>query len=144
MIKEVEYNGEIYAIIIRAQHKKHGVEFFTPVNFSQQLGYIQHRKGHVISPHIHNHYHRSITLTQEALFIRKGRVRVDFYDQDQNYIESQILQQNDVILLVNGGHGFEVIEDLEMIEIKQGPYLGEEDKVIFTPKPIKDIKINDR
>ena len=57
---------------------------------------------------------------------------MDFYDKECNYIESRILNQDDIIVLVTGGHGFEVLEDLEMIEVKQGPYVGEEDKTRFT------------
>jgi hypothetical protein len=62
---------------------------------------------------------------------RKGRLRVDFYDEDQRYLESRVLGPGDVILLIQGGHGFEVLEEVEMIEVKQGPYVGEQDKTRF-------------
>jgi mannose-6-phosphate isomerase-like protein (cupin superfamily) len=77
---------------------------------------------------------RSVAYTQETLFIKKGKMRVDFYNDDQTYLESRELGPGDVILLIRGGHGFEVLEDLEMIEVKQGPYAGDQDKVRFVGK----------
>ncbi|HSW61451.1 MAG TPA: hypothetical protein VLJ60_11665, partial [bacterium] len=78
-----------------------------------------------------NHNPREVVYTQEVLVMRKGKLRVDFYDNERNYLESRILEAGDVILLASGGHGFEVIEDVEMIEVKQGPYAGENDKTRF-------------
>jgi hypothetical protein len=88
--------------------------------------------GHLITPHMHLHAERKITLTQEVLYIKSGKVRVDFYDGNKTFIESRVLESGDVILLATGGHGFEVLEEAEMIEIKQGPFSGNEDKVTFT------------
>jgi len=90
-------------------------------------------QGYVIPPHVHNPVPREVQFTKEVLFIKSGRVRVDFYDDDQNYLESRILEQGDVILLAFGGHGFEMLEPTEIIEVKQGPYAGEEDKTRFEP-----------
>jgi mannose-6-phosphate isomerase-like protein (cupin superfamily) len=88
-------------------------------------------EGYIIAPHRHNIVPREVHLTQEVLVIKSGKIRVDFYDNDQNYIESSILYQGDVILLADGGHGFKMLEPTEMIEVKQGPYCGERDKVRF-------------
>jgi mannose-6-phosphate isomerase-like protein (cupin superfamily) len=74
---------------------------------------------------------REVHYTQEVLFIRRGVLRVDFYDDRQNYLESRTLHGGDTILLASGGHGFEVLEEVEMIEVKQGPYAGEHDKIRF-------------
>jgi hypothetical protein len=60
-------------------------------------------------------------------------LRVDFYDDQRRYLSSRILGAGDVILLVSGGHGFEVLEEVEMFEVKQGPYLGDQDKTPFVP-----------
>lgn len=128
MSKYITHEGEILGIIISHEYREPGIHFFTPDNLSQQLGFMHHAKGKLIDPHIHNPVKRDVTYTQEALFIRKGKLRVDFYSHDYIYIESHLLQPGDVILLVSGGHGFEVIEDVEMIEVKQGPYLGDKDK----------------
>jgi hypothetical protein len=73
-----------------------------------------------------------VFYTQEALFIRKGKLRVDFYSQEQEYRTSRVLGAGDVVLLIRGGHGFEVLEDLNMVEVKQGPYAGDMDKTRFS------------
>ncbi|MBT2562813.1 hypothetical protein J7E50_24110 [Pedobacter sp. ISL-68] len=135
MIEEVIYQGKQLAIVIKADYKKEGIAFFTPGDFSQQLGYMNRAKGYVIEPHVHNLVERKVTLTQEVLYIKLGKVRVDFYNEEQVYLESRIVETGDVILLAAGGHGFEMLEATEMIEIKQGPYCGDEDKIRFDHKP---------
>ena len=131
MIEEIKLNEKLYAIIIRANYSVDGTTFFTDDDSSQQLGFMKYKSGHKIIPHTHNEVPRNIKSTQEVLFIRKGKLRVDFYDNSQNYIESHMLHSGDVIFLSDGGHGFEVIEEIEMIEVKQGPYVGEKDKTRF-------------
>ncbi len=139
MIEEVKHNSQLLAIIIRSNYHKEGISFFTPNDFSQQLGYMNRPKGYIIEPHVHKLVERKVTLTQEVLYIKSGEVRIDFYNNDQEYLESRFLTKGDVILLAEGGHGFEMIEDCEMIEIKQGPYCGDEDKVRFNYKVDKII-----
>lgn len=129
----------LLAIIIRSGYKKEGIEFFTNDNDSQQLGYMNRPEGYVIAPHRHNLVAREVHLTQEVLFIKSGRVRVDFYDNEQHYIKSAILEKGDVILLSDGGHGFKMLEKSEMIEVKQGPYCGDEDKIRFLPVEEKNL-----
>ncbi len=139
MVERISFGGNELALIVRSDFKKNGIEFFTPGDYSQQLAYMNHKKGHVIVPHVHNHISREVRITQEVLVIKKGKLRVDFFTADRNYIKSSVLNAGDVILLASGGHGFEVLEDLEMLEIKQGPYLGEDDKVRFVAD-INEIK----
>jgi len=141
MVYEIKYNNKTLAIIIKNNYSKDGVEFFTPNDYSQQLAYMSHKKGKKIDAHIHNKVTRDVQLTQEVLVIRKGKLRIDFYTQKQEYVESRIVEGGDVILLASGGHGFEVLEDLEMIEIKQGPYSGDEDKTRFEHVEEKKLKI---
>ncbi|MFD2998838.1 cupin domain-containing protein [Pontibacter toksunensis] len=131
MISKIEYNDQLLAIIIPSNFNEPGIHFFTPGELSQQLAYMHHPKGKLIEPHVHNPVPREVHYTQEVLFIKKGKLRVDFFDNDQNYLESRILETGDVILLATGGHGFEVLEELEMIEVKQGPYAGDHDKTRF-------------
>lgn len=131
MIKQITHNNKILAIIIKNSYSKDGVSFFTPNDFSQQLAYMKHSKGKIIDPHVHNAVKREVHFTKEVLIIKKGKLRVDFYNDNKDYLESYILESGDVILLATGGHGFEVIEEIEMIEVKQGPYAGELDKVRF-------------
>lgn len=133
MLYQIKQESNILAIIIKANYQKDGIEFFTDDNSSQQLGYMQRDKDYVIAPHRHNLVPREVHLTQEVLFIKSGKVRVDFYDNNQVYIKSHILEKGDVILLADGGHGFKMLEQSEIIEVKQGPYCGETDKVRFEP-----------
>ncbi|MDB5205622.1 MAG: hypothetical protein JWR72_697 [Flavisolibacter sp.] len=131
MVEHYVHNDQLLAIIIRASFSKSGIEFFTPNDFSQQLGYMNRPQGYIIEPHMHSHIERRVVLTQEVLFIKSGTVRIDFYDSDQAYLESRVLAKGDVILLAAGGHGFQMLEDAEIIEVKQGPYSGTDDKIRF-------------
>ena len=142
MIQQITHYGKLLSIIIRRNFEKNGIEFFTPDDFSQQLAYMKRPKDYVIPPHVHNAVVREVHFTKEVLFIKSGSVRVDFYDDYKNYLESTILETGDVILLAYGGHGFEMIEESEIIEVKQGPYAGEMDKVRFEPVDKENIKIN--
>jgi len=128
MIEKIKANDKIIALIIRAGYHKEGIEFFTPNDFSQQLAYMNRPAGYKIAPHVHNKVQREVFYTQEVLFIKKGKVKIDFYDNDKNHIDTRILETGDVIMLASGGHGFEMLEPTEMIEVKQGPYAGENDK----------------
>lgn len=132
MVENIVYKNVLLAIIIRSNYQHDGITFFTPNEFSQQLGYMCRPKGYTIEPHIHKHLERKVFFTQEVLVIKRGTVRVDFYNARQFYIESRTISTGDVILLASGGHGFEILEDAEIIEIKQGPYNNEKDKVRFT------------
>jgi hypothetical protein len=133
MVKEIKFNGLTFAIIIPREYKKDGIEFFTPAEFSQQLAYMKRPKDYVIAPHVHIPVKREVLFTKEVLIIKSGKVRVDFYDDHKNYLESTILEAGDVILLAFGGHGFEMLEESEIMEVKQGPYAGELDKDRFEP-----------
>jgi len=141
MIEKI-YSGKVMlAMILRADYHAEGIEFFTPNEFSQQLGYMNRPRGYVIEPHVHNPVAREVQYTKEVLIIRTGKVRVDFYGDDQNYLESRILNEGDIILLAFGGHGFEMLEPSEIVEVKQGPYAGEEDKTRFSPISPRHIRL---
>lgn len=139
----ITHDGELLAIIVPAGYAAPGVNFATEGSLSQQLAVMSHPKGKVIEPHTHNAVQREVHFTQEALFLRKGALRVDLYDGRRNYLESRVLRAGDVILLVGGGHGFEVLEDIEMVEIKQGPYTGERDKTRFEPVSAARVRVRD-
>jgi hypothetical protein len=131
MINRIIHENIELALIIRRSYCKEGIQFLTPNDYSQQIGYMNRPKGYAIEPHIHNPVLREVQYTNEVLFIKSGKVRVDFYSDDQKYIESTILEAGDVILLTRGGHGFEMLEPTEIIEVKQGPYAGDSDKTRF-------------
>ena len=141
MIEYIKHNEKVHAIILRHNFDKNGVSFLTPENFSQQLAYMKHPTGKTIQPHFHRPVLREIFFTQEVLLIRRGKLRVDFYDDDQEYLESRILEAGDVILLATGGHGFEVLDEIEMIEVKQGPYAQDKDKIRFEGISSTEMKI---
>jgi mannose-6-phosphate isomerase-like protein (cupin superfamily) len=132
MIETLKSGDQLLAVIISSRFREPGIHFFTPNDLSQQLAFMRHPAGKVIDPHVHNPVSRNVHYTQEVLFIKKGKLRVDFYDNSQAYLESRILEEGDVILLATGGHGFEVLEEVEMVEVKQGPYAGDQDKTRFT------------
>jgi len=143
MISIVKDGDTALAFILRHSHRGDGIEFFTPNEFSQQLAYMNRPRGYVIPPHVHNPVLRQVQFTKEVLLIKSGRVRVDFYSDSQVYLESRILQTGDVILLAFGGHGFEMLEASEIIEVKQGPYAGEADKLRFAPAASELVKLVD-
>jgi len=132
MIETLKSGDQLLAVIVSGRFREPGIHFFTPNDLSQQLAYMRHPAGKIIDPHVHNPVSRNVHYTQEVLVIKKGKLRVDFYDNNQCYLESRVLEEGDVILLSTGGHGFEVLEEVEMIEVKQGPYAGDQDKTRFT------------
>lgn len=142
MIETIKHIDQTIGIIIRSSFHKEGIEFFTPDMFSQQLGYMNRPAGYTIDPHVHNPVERAVVWTQEVLFIKSGKVRVDFFTDGRHYLESRVVSTGDVILLAAGGHGFEMLEPTEMIEVKQGPYCGDQDKSRFEPITADKIKLN--
>jgi hypothetical protein len=125
-------DGEALCYIIRASYQSDKTEFFTPSTYSQQLGVIKYPKEGKIKPHYHNLVAREVLYTQEVLVVRRGKVKVNLYDKEKNFVASEILLIGDTILLASGGHGFEMLDDTELLEIKQGPYNGvQKDKTTF-------------
>lgn len=138
MIEQVVLGGKVRAVIVRRDFHRNGVHFFTPGDFGQQLGYIAHATGHSIPPHTHREVQAPVQSTQEVLVLRKGTLRVDFYGEGTRRLASRELLGGDVILLASGGHGFEVLDDCEMFEIRAGPYVEGADKTRFAPDEIGD------
>jgi hypothetical protein len=130
-IEFIKKGNDLLAVIIRRKYTKNGAEFFTPKEFPQQIGFISKQKGEIIPNHTHKLIKREIKLTQEVLVIRNGEIEVTLYDKNKKYFTSRVLEKGDVILLTGGGHGYKALKNTEMVEIKQGPYLGKNDKVIF-------------
>lgn len=128
--KNILINKKLVAKVFRFQNKKFkGIKFFTPSSFNMQLGLMAHRKNHIIKPHIHINKKRIIKHMSELLIIFSGKLRVYFYDKNKIRAKSITLKKKDMILLITGAHGFKVIEKLEMIEIKQGPFEVGKDKI---------------
>lgn len=140
-IEHCRFDDQLYAIIVRASFRQPGITFFSPPELSQQLAFMSHPEGKSIAPHRHNKVTREVHFTQEVLLIQKGKLQVDFYTEAEQYLESRVLCAGDIILLCSGAHGFQVLEPLEMFEIKQGPYAGENDKTRFEGAPGEQIRV---
>lgn len=138
MKEQIEYNGEFLGAIIRADYNPEGTEFITPETFKQQVGFVVYDANKDIEPHIHHEMPRSIEGTSEVLVLKKGHVRVDFYSQGKKYVESRDLFSGDVLILVSGGHGFHFYEHSIFLEIKQGPYIGYQEKERFPSAYVED------
>ncbi len=130
-IEKIFDEYRLMAIIIRSEFQKNGIEFFTPNSLSQQLAYMKREKGYKIQAHVHKPVPRDVSYTLETLFIKSGVVKIDFFKENKEYFCTRTLKDKDVILLVSGGHSFEMLEESEIIEVKQGPYAGENDKERF-------------
>ena len=142
MIKEIIYKKKLYALIIKESYqKKKGISFFTKDDSNQQIGFMNHPKNYIIKPHKHQKRETKIYLTTEVIILQKGKLRVDFYDTKKKYLFSVIIKKNQIIMLVHGGHGFKVLEPVKMLEIKQGPFVSNKDKIKFDEINENKIKI---
>ena len=140
MIEKILHKNKIFALIVRKQfRKKSGINFFTSKKATQQFGFMKHKKNHVIKPHKHNERLTKILRTTEVILLLKGTLRVDFYNDKHMYLFSKKINERDIIMLVHGGHGFKVLKNVEMIEVKQGPYSLASDKIKF--KTVDEKKI---
>ena len=142
MIEKINHKKKLLALIVRGKYRsKKGITFFTPKESTQQFGYMKHKKKYIIKPHLHKKRVTKILYTTEVILLLKGMLRVDFYNLRQKYLFSKIIKEKDIIMLVHGGHGFKVLKDVEMIEIKQGPYILSKDKIKFEEIDEKKISI---
>ncbi len=124
-------NNNVLAIIISNEPVKEGIEFYTSDDTNLQVAAASYPTGKRVDAHLHNETIRTIKGTQEVVVMKKGQYRVDFYDEERFYIKSYVLKANDVIIFMQGCHGFKSLEDVELIEIKQGPFLKDQDKTRF-------------
>lgn len=139
MVEEIKDEEVLIALIIRDGHEAVGTEFYTEAHQPFQIGGLGRKKGDKISSHFHVPIKREINITQEVLFIKKGKLKVNFYREDKTFFDSRVLLPQDAVVLMRGGHGFEVLEDLQMIEVKQGPHAQGKDKICFTSEHEKEV-----
>tara|TARA_B100000029_G_C17496937_1_gene931274 strand:- start:894 stop:1328 length:435 start_codon:yes stop_codon:yes gene_type:complete len=141
MIERIIYKKKMLALIVRGKYRnKKGITFFTENESNQQFGYIKHNKGYIIKPHLHKKRSTKINYTSEVIIMLKGMMRVDFYDKRKKYLFSKKIKEKDIIMLVHGGHGFKILKNTEMLEIKQGPYNLIKDKIKFEKVEEQKIK----
>jgi len=133
-VENVKHNGERLAFIIRKSAEKDAKNFPSPDEDFMQVGYMILKKGTEIEPHVHKIWERIINKTQKIIYMISGKMRVDFYENKKK-IDERIIRTGDLIVFLNGGFGFGMLEDSEYIEVKQGPYVDvEKDKEKFTPE----------
>lgn len=132
-IEHVHAGEQLIAIIVSRDHNPPSIEFVTTPDLNLQVGLIKYPAGRAIQAHVHRPLERHIVGTGEVLFVRSGKVEALLYDDERQLVAQRVLQQGDLLLLVNGGHGFRMLEDTVMLEVKQGPYTGIDEKERFEP-----------
>ncbi|MCX7973892.1 MAG: hypothetical protein N3B16_05260 [Candidatus Aminicenantes bacterium] len=129
--EKITAGEEVLAIIVRHNFDSPGPNFFTPPEWPQQLGLLIYGKGKKISPHKHKSLKRETDTFTEVLVLLRGRLKIDLFDSKNNLIQSVILEPGEAILFASGGHALEILEDAKILEVKQGPYIGQEEKEFF-------------
>jgi len=124
--EKIEFNGQTYAIVIRKDVQVDKLKFFTSNEDTFQVGIHNRPKNSVIQPHIHKKILRQIDVTAEFLYIVKGKVLISIYDEAKQKISEVTLRSGDSILFTKGGQDFKFLDDTKIIEVKQGPYVGED------------------
>ncbi len=119
------------SIIIQRDYRPDSTTFITNPDLAQQVGFVVYPAGGIIKRHIHKYVDRQNISSSEALIVREGKLEIDIFDQDKNLIATRKLEAGDFVLMVSGGHGFRILEDTILLEIKLGPYAGAADKELF-------------
>lgn len=132
-MKDIVYNGELLARIVPLGSCQEEASFFTRPQDALQIGLFRYGAGHIFQPHVHNAFPRTVDRTCEMLLVLHGRMRADIYTDGREPVQSVEVGANELILLMGGGHGFQVLEPGTVIlEAKNGPYFGvEQDKTKF-------------
>ncbi len=130
-LEQITYQKKPLAYLIRATMSPAQTTFVTPPEFKQQVGFVVYRAGGVIARHDHRPLERHLIGTSEVLIVRRGRCEIDIYNDAREWVATRELGPGDIMLMVSGGHGFRMIEDTVFLEIKQGPYTGEDEKEHF-------------
>jgi mannose-6-phosphate isomerase-like protein (cupin superfamily) len=130
-VEEIASMDRPLAYIIRRELTPRATSFLTPPDFTQQVGFVIYPAGGEVKPHLHRSLERHIKGTSEVLLVKKGRCEVDIYNDAKQTVATRELREGDILLLVEGGHGFRMLEDTVFVEIKQGPYTGLDEKERF-------------
>lgn len=130
-IEYIRAGEQLVAIIISRTHNPPSTEFVTSSDLNLQVGFIKYPAGGVIQPHVHRPMERHIVGTSEVLLVRSGMMEVSLYDNERQLVAERVLSEGDLLLLVGGGHGFQMLEDTVLLEVKQGPYTGLDEKERF-------------
>ncbi len=126
-ITEIKLDNKVFARIIPSSDWSSGLSFFSEDNDFIQVGAWCYEKGKKLLAHIHNHAERLITHTQEVLYIKKGSIKASIYNAEGDFLEALVVNEGDTLILLHGGHGYEILENgTQVLEVKNGPYLGAE------------------
>jgi quercetin dioxygenase-like cupin family protein len=131
LIEKIIWQDIPLAYIIRSEMNPTETTFLTPPEFKQQVGYVVYPAGGKIQRHVHRSLERHLVGTSEVLIVRRGRCEIDIYNNERELVATRQLHQGDIMLMVDGGHGFRMLEDTVFLEVKQGPYTGIEEKERF-------------
>ncbi len=135
MIRYIKDQDKILSIHIKSKNllkEKAKYNFPTPENSFLQVGVNKYKAGDKVPNHIHLRHERMVNRTEEVIYLQRGKIRVSIFNNDQIEIDTFEVEEGDVLITLEGGHGFEFIEESEIIEVKQGPYVSKEfDKMSF-------------
>lgn len=135
MIEVIEHKGTRYAEVIRSDIRVENTRFFSPPESSFQFGLLAHKSGYQEPAHFHQEFKRTVTDLQQMFVVQRGIVAVQLFDDSGAQLKEVILNPGDSIVLIQGAHAIRVIEDMQCISVKQGPFLGDEfDKIIIKTK----------
>ena len=130
-IEQIAADGKVLAFIIRCGINPDKTTFVTPSDLKQQVGFIVYPAGGKIQRHMHRPLERHIVGTSEVIIVRRGCCEIDIYDDERNLAATRKLSPGDIMLMVGGGHGYRMLDDTVLLEIKQGPYTGVDEKENF-------------
>jgi len=129
-VELVEFGGVRYAEVIWSDTKADSTVFFSPPESSFQFGLLAHEAGFTEPPHYHKPVKRTIIDLQQMFVVQKGVIAVQLYSDEGKYLREVVMRSGDAIVLIHGVHSIRVIEDMQCISVKQGPFLGtENDKI---------------
>jgi hypothetical protein len=131
LVEKIFSGDQCLAYIIKASFLPERTTFLTPPEYKQQVGYVVYPAGGQIQRHVHRPLERHLVGTSEVLLVRQGCCEVDFYNDDRQLVATRELREGDLMLMVGGGHGFRMLDDTVLLEVKQGPYTGIDEKERF-------------
>jgi hypothetical protein len=129
--EKISRDGVDLAYLIRSGYSPSSTVFLTPHEFKQQVGFVVYKRNLKIPRHFHRAIDRHLVGTSEVIIVKSGRCLLDIYDTDGTLVATRELGPGDLMLAIAGGHGFRLLEDTVLLEIKQGPYTGMDEKEFF-------------
>ena len=128
---QIEREGQLIAIIHRKEDWVEGLSFLSPDESFCQVGTWWYQAGKSLQAHKHIINERPNFLTQECVIVMNGSIRVNLYDSNDQHFCSEVLCAGDIMVMLAGGHGYEILEpNTKAVECKNGPFVSvESDKI---------------